>query len=545
MPGWLAAGAVTVGMGVAMVGGVAVANADTDSPSSSPSSSSSSSSESSASESSSSTGTETSSTSETSSSGGKVVDKDAASETASEAQADTRSRNSGTPTTQGAVSDRDDTAAKRFGKRLDKDKAAAEEAASESQTVSHDSVSVTSAGTDETSAAQSITPSSATNAAVTDDVEIESSRGPPQPTVDAAPVAEPAAATPASPLHTLWQDIVRHLQYTFANVAPTMAPTNGSQASNGSVTGALNGKSNNGFGLTYTVTRGPEHGTVVIDQESGQYTYTPKVSDPRFTDSFEITADNGTAARLPGLAGAVQGALHGFAQNLGFAKADTVSAVVSVTAVWPGTIGDPTNAQYWAEQNYQDCVLMSVAMITGQLRGVRPTDQTEQDIIAEASRTRSVVDPSRMMWYSSTQLGVYYRDGEQLLKNHGFDTEYRTYGPERGSTSDAGIQALTDLSRDLAAGHGVLVATNPRSLWHAEQTSVEGGNIFVQNHAIVVLAYDVSRGIVYINDSGYKTDKVGQGAAVTIGAFMWAWQTSGYITVVAKKPEQESLALAA
>ncbi|MDF2825173.1 MAG: hypothetical protein K0R68_2581, partial [Mycobacterium sp.] len=228
--------------------------------------------------------------------------------------------------------------------------------------------------------------------------------------------------------------------------------------------------------------------------------------------------------------------LHGLAQNLGISQADSVSAVVSVTAVWPGTIGDPTNAQYWAEQNYNDCVLMSVAMITGQLREVRPTDQTEVDIINEASRTRSVVDPSRMMWYSSSQNSVYYRDGEQLLKNHGFETEYRTYGTEGGSTSNNGIQALTDLARDLAAGNGVFVATNPRSLWHAEQTSIENGNIFVQHHAIVVLAYDVARGIVYINDSGYKAEHVGQGAAVTVGAFMWAWQTSGYLTVVAKKP---------
>jgi hypothetical protein len=359
-------------------------------------------------------------------------------------------------------------------------------------------------------------------------------------------IAQESPAEPAS-WQSLLADIFRALQYTFANKAPTLAPQDGVQNANGKVVGELNGNSNNGFELTYTVTQGPAHGTVTIDQATGRYTYTPDAYDSRLTDSFVITADNGAAAQLPGLLGGVQGFVHGIAQGLGIAQADTVSTTIEVRSWFPYiTSGDPTDAQYWAEQNYQNCVLMSVAMIEGQLTKVLPTDQTEQDMIDLASRTPSVVDPSKMMWTGPDALGVKYRDGAELLRMKGFDVDYRYYSDveyEKGTYAQ-GQQALTDLKADLAEGKGVLVSVNGKTIWTAEKPGPWNGEFFgYANHAIVVVAVDQTRGVVWINDSGLKYQEIGKGAAVPLGAFMYAWAAGGYLTIASSvKPAEEEQA---
>lgn len=375
----------------------------------------------------------------------------------------------------------------------------------------------------------------------------QSARAPPVEVLAAIDTSEPPAAQVSvpralSPIESLLADIVRHLQYTFANIAPTMAPHQAVYTATGTLVGNLHGQSNNGFKLTYTVTQAPRYGEVLIDQATGQYTYIPDPFhfNPGFIDTFTITANNGTAARLPGLLGVVQDVVHSVAQRLGFAQRDTESVVVNVSLVRPGAAGDPTNAQYWAQQHYEDCALMAVAMISGQLNGVLPTDQTEQDIIDEASRTPSVVRPGEMMWYSSTQHGISPLDAVQLLRNHGFNTTWRTFGTVGQPISYANGQAALDkLTADLAAGHGVFVAVNARTIWTAVDPVDWGGKPDIMNHAVVVLAVDTERGLVYLNDSGVP---FGQGMVVPLGAFMWAWGTSSFFSATAEKPvaaEQE------
>ena len=93
-----------------------------------------------------------------------------------------------------------------------------------------------------------------------------------------------------------------------------------SQSSGGVVTGNI---AATGDALSYVVTQNPQYGRVVIDQGTGQFTYTPVVSPANaFTDSFEIKVED-TGFHL-----------------LGFLdpNADTVAAniAVAVTGTNPG-----------------------------------------------------------------------------------------------------------------------------------------------------------------------------------------------------------------
>jgi hypothetical protein len=54
-------------------------------------------------------------------------------------------------------------------------------------------------------------------------------------------------------------------------------------------------------------------------------------------------------------------------------------------------------------------------------------------------------------------------------------------------------------------------------------------NFLVPNHMATVVAIDMNTGIVTVNDSPAPK---GQGLKVPLGAFMSAWQSSGYETVV-------------
>lgn len=522
---WVAAGAVALGLSLAVVSGTAVAAADTGSDSGASSSSSSSSdggtskSDSDAKGSDSDKPGDTDEETEPDSKSAKADDDDEASTVESDA------REHKSKSTAKASADDEDVAAQSGG----------DISPAESVDTSHQPDSAGAAPVAQTS-----------DAAETVDLTTESARAPPLSLVTADHVAQ------ASPWQTAWEDFVRRLQYTFFNKAPTLDPEDGVQGSNGYVTGQLNGSSNNGYALTYTLTQGPAHGTVTIDQATGKYVYVPSALDTRIRDSFVITADNGVAARLPGLMGSLQAITHSLAQGLGLAKADTVDVTIEVLSWFPNsTAGDPLDAQYWAEQNYNNCVLMSVAMVEGQLTKVLPTDQTEQDIIDLASKTPSVVDPSQMMWTGPDALGVKYRDGAELLRMKGFDVDYRYYSDvEYGFGSYAqGATALVALKQDLAAGKGVLVSVNGKTIWTAERPGFWNGQFFGSaNHAIVVLAVDEARGVVWVNDSGLKYLETGKGAAVPLGAFMYAWAAGGYLTVAAsvKVPaEQEESQLIA
>src|SRR5690606_15215981 len=88
---------------------------------------------------------------------------------------------------------------------------------------------------------------------------------------------------------------------TTVAVPVTVTPVNDSPVATGTpvttdedtpATGTITGSDVDGDTLTYAVTTPPEHGTLVLDPETGSYTYTP---DPDYhgPDGFTVTVDDG------------------------------------------------------------------------------------------------------------------------------------------------------------------------------------------------------------------------------------------------------------
>jgi len=155
-------------------------------------------------------------------------------------------------------------------------------------------------------------------------------------TVSAAGTASvDAASTPAGP--PPFGDILR---YTFFGKQPTANPVQTGQATDGVITGHLQAGPS-GVLLSYTLTEQPSNGSVVIDS-SGGYIYTPDRDFARAggSDQFAVAIDAGSAYRLSGPGGVLQGLLHTLAQLIGLSGPDSVLAVVTASVV--GTNRRPT-----------------------------------------------------------------------------------------------------------------------------------------------------------------------------------------------------------
>jgi hypothetical protein len=136
-------------------------------------------------------------------------------------------------------------------------------------------------------------------------------------------------------LQSVWTEFSRQLTYIFFNAAPTAAPRQWGNSEQ--VTVELNAQSNNGFAWTSSVKTLPKYGKLEPDKATGGYKYTPNPEfvEPGISDTFTITIDNGASAKLPGLAGLVQGVLHSLAVAMGTAKPDTIDRQITVSL--PGT----------------------------------------------------------------------------------------------------------------------------------------------------------------------------------------------------------------
>jgi len=123
------------------------------------------------------------------------------------------------------------------------------------------------------------------------------------------------------------------LQYTFFNKAATPNPVQSpGQSTTGVITGSVHGGGLPGAVITYTTSQDPSQGSVAVNPD-GTYAYTPnaQLAHNGGTDSFTVTIDNGSAYRMTGLAGTIQGLLHSVAQLFGLSGPDTAQAVVEVT----------------------------------------------------------------------------------------------------------------------------------------------------------------------------------------------------------------------
>ncbi|WP_166907571.1 Ig-like domain-containing protein [Mycobacterium sp. DL440] len=84
------------------------------------------------------------------------------------------------------------------------------------------------------------------------------------------------------------------------NQAPVVSNPTTTVQTGQTVTGNIGVTDAEGDALTYTVTKAPEHGTLTIDQETGEFTYTPDDInyDVAQTDSFTVSVTDGNRINL-------------------------------------------------------------------------------------------------------------------------------------------------------------------------------------------------------------------------------------------------------
>jgi uncharacterized protein YvpB len=218
------------------------------------------------------------------------------------------------------------------------------------------------------------------------------------------------------------------------------------------------------------------------------------------------------AASVTGIAGA----------SVGFAAAANATPVIEVHR--EGVYGDPAAAaQFWQRQNLtDDCVLMSVANVVGELTGDLPT---EREVITVAAGTPSAVHDGVI--YTPNQdddrWGTSYKDAVVLLARYGITATYTNAKVQKETGVKTGMDALT---RQLEAGHKVIVGLNPATIWNTS------GDRTKATHAVVVTGVDTVNNIVHLNDP-YPAN--GADLQVPLETFQQAWDTGADIMIVTQE----------
>jgi len=173
--------------------------------------------------------------------------------------------------------------------------------------------------------------------------------------------------------------------------------------------------------------------------------------------------------------------------------------------------GDPAAAApYWRYQHQQDCGLMAVADVIGQLNGREPS-QIGMELRGIFTRSES------------HRGDVYFFDGTSpqdmvlLLQKHGIQSDLTT-----GNT-------LGTLEQDLAGGHKVIAALNAETIWNYPAGQ---GQRTAPDHAVVVTGVDTGANIVHLNDSGTPD---GRNEQIPLATFSQAWETSNDLLIVTQE----------
>jgi len=100
----------------------------------------------------------------------------------------------------------------------------------------------------------------------------------------------------------------REFERTFLNQYPTTTPSITNQTVDGVVTGSLGAADPDGDRLVYTVVGQPSLGRVVIDQNTGTFSYTPVVDFASYggNDAFTVAVSDDTSFHIHGLQGLLQ-----------------------------------------------------------------------------------------------------------------------------------------------------------------------------------------------------------------------------------------------
>lgn len=215
------------------------------------------------------------------------------------------------------------------------------------------------------------------------------------------------------------------------------------------------------------------------------------------------------AASAAGIAGA----------SVEFASAANAAPVTEVNR--NDVYGDPaTAAQYWQRQHLSDdCVLMSVADVVGEITGDLPS---EREIIALAGRTSSSAHdgPVYTPAQNDDQWGTSYKDAVVLLARYGISATITRIDRQSETGVKTGLNALM---QDLAAGQKVIVGLNGPTIWNTN------GDRTKAEHAVVVTGVDTVNNIVRLNDP-YPAN--GRDLQVPLATFEEAWSIGGDVMIV-------------
>lgn len=170
--------------------------------------------------------------------------------------------------------------------------------------------------------------------------------------------------------------------------------------------------------------------------------------------------------------------------------------------------GNPQEAAaYWRYQHQEDCGLMAIADVVGQLTGHEPTQL--------GIELRGILTPSE-----SHGGDVYFFDGTSpqdmvMLLQH--------YGIQSDMTSGNTMQGLDD---NLNGGHKVIAALNAETIWNYPRGQ---GQRTQADHAVVVTGVDTANDVVHLNDSGTPN---GRDEKIPVATFTQAWSTSDNLLIV-------------
>lgn len=168
-------------------------------------------------------------------------------------------------------------------------------------------------------------------------------------------------------------------------------------------------------------------------------------------------------------------------------------------------------AEYWSEQNYDDCAIMASAHVVGILTGDMPE---EDDIVAVAGSIASRQhDGPIYVVTDSDDPDVGGTDPEDLpilLAHYGIHASYTDNDVATAGGLPTGLAAL---DRYLDDGRAVIASVNANKIWN-EPDDDNGA------HAVVITGVDTEREVVHLNDSG--TDD-GADEQVSLSVFQSAW----------------------
>lgn len=333
---------------------------------------------------------------------------------------------------------------------------------------------------------------------------------------DPVEVEPPQAGQPAG--QASFGQIVK---YTLFNVAPTVNPTQlDGQSPNGAVTGNLNAVGSDGAVLTYTVNERPDHGTVSFDAD-GTYTYTPtsEWAQSGGTDQFSVTVDSGSAFRLGGMPGMLQGLLHSLAQFFGLSAADTTEAVVHVsvspTVQTPTATTDPPTSEPATPVSGTDEPAAPVAG-DGPTTGEPVIEPVMVDPAPEASSTPPHLALAEKMVNEILPENNSYRNGTPTVRFTGVDGATSMYNESDCSSfvtellkaaynlTDAQFSAWTGFRRPGPQHYYDDALANKGFAAYSNVNSVESGDLFIikytgsqeaNGHIVVITAPPTYLGI--------------------------------------------------